>query len=292
MAGAVSGAELLAQSRADLALTLQQFATLLSRSIGTVISRQRLSAFERGRAVPRLLLLEIAEVCASLPILDQQLRDGWHELLRDPQIIPHVAVPTTEQRRNLLRLLAERIQDNPRWPLYRALADEAGMNLDANLAEARRRLALDPAENDWRTEPTDLVLINKSASLLEIEVEHGGLFVFSATLINAGRTAWRDRLLLRLGPPVASSLAFTPPILSVPDTPPGDTCRVAIPGRSPWFPNLTVITYAMTFPDCRPAAGGSLQLFIDAKEEHGRTSHPLPTAVAARLRRHRTSPTQ
>lgn len=276
---------LLAETRVGLGLSLAAFAGLLSDNGGTTISRQRLSGWESGRAVTGPMLRIVAEVCASLDTLDGALRDRWRDLLRDPGDIEPVPSLDPARRHAGLLTLARHVDRNPRWARYRQLAADGAMDLDANLEETRRRLALaPPADRSWTMDPADAVTIVAPRSTLGAAVKQGELFLLTVTLTNTGRVPWRDRLLVRLGPPVTSSLAFTPPVLSLPDTPPGGDCTVAIPGRSPWFPNLTVITYAMTFPDCRPAVAGSLQLHIDANEERGWTSHPLPETVERRLR--------
>jgi hypothetical protein len=119
-----------------------------------------------------------------------------------------------------------------------------------------------------------------------IEVDHGETFVARCRLRNLGEVAWKDRLLVRLGPVVASSLAFTPPVLPLPDTPPGNECPLVISGRAPWLPNLTTVVFAMTIPDGTPAMPGSLQLTVDAREvTRLRENVPVSRNLALRLRR-------
>lgn len=278
-------ADLIAATRTDLDLSLDAFAALLSRAGGTVISRQRLRAWEHGRALTGPILRTIAEVCASLDTLTGDLRDGWRELLRDPDALHPLPVLTPARRRAGLLTVAAHVDRNRRWAAYRHLAADAGMDLDANLDEARRRLALPVAADcSWTPHQADAVTIVASTSMLTLAVEHGELFLLTVTLTNTGPVPWQDGLLVRLGSPVASSLTFTPPVLSVPDTAPGGSCTLSIPGRSSYFPNLSVVTYAMTFPDCTPAVAGALHLSIDAKEQPGRTNHPLPETVEAEVR--------
>ncbi|MFI9531581.1 hypothetical protein [Micromonospora rosaria] len=282
----VNLAALIATSRAALRMTQAEFASLVSPA-GRAVSRQRIAALERGQPAPELLLRHIAEACASMTGLDERTRDQWLDVLRGPEAIAPVPPPTVAERRSRLRNLAENVEGNHRWPRYRELSLQAGMDLDINVMDARRRLALVSDPTHWVADPADRVVVEGSDSVLDLTIDHGQLFALPVVLSNVGSVSWRDRLLVRLGPPVSSSLAFTPPVLSVPDTAPGESCLIAIPGRGPWFPCLTAVTYVMTFPDCRPAIGGGLQLFIDAKEEHTATSHPLPTEVAVRLRRNR-----
>jgi hypothetical protein len=109
------------------------------------------------------------------------------------------------------------------------------------------------------------------------------LFVASVGLVNTGMTHWRDRLFLRLGPPVTSSLPFTPPLLPVPDTAPGGDCRIAIPGRAQWFINLAQAVYIMVAPDLTPTTTEHFALKIDTRSaENPDQTFDVPASLAGR----------
>ncbi|MBP2329351.1 transcriptional regulator with XRE-family HTH domain [Kibdelosporangium banguiense] len=271
-------AALLADTRRALGLSLAGFAQRLRNRSGPKLTRQWLSRHEQGSPVPERLLRAIAETCAADEMLDMALRTRWRRLLSGPD--PVITVP---DRRRRLHELARRVPRNPRWPLYQQLAREHGATLDALLAEARDLLAM-PPQDDWRPVAGDAITLVRQESTLGVALVRGELFVLVATLRNSGTVPWRQRLLTRLGPPVTSSLAFTPPVLPIPDTLPGQTCRIVIPGRGPWFPNQSLVTYAMTFPDLAPCLPGSLILMVDASTQDDVVSHPVPVDITTRFR--------
>lgn len=278
--------DLLAASRSSSGHSLHDLARRLTAASGKPVSRQLVSEIEKGREPSATVLRALAEVCVGELDLPDALRGPWRRLLCDPEGTGAGLPATPPVLRAALVRSAGQLTGNPRWDRYRTLAAADGMDLDANVREARRRLALpEPAAGAWSPVATDAVEVDLAGSVLTVTVDHGELFTLRAHLRNRGPVGWTDRLLVRLGAQVSSSLAFTPPVLSVPDTPPGGTCRLSFPGRAPWFPNLTVVTYVMTFPDCRPAVDGNLTLYVDATDRDGITSHPLPPAVETQLRR-------
>jgi transcriptional regulator with XRE-family HTH domain len=271
--------DLLAETRRALGLSLVDFAQRLESRSGPKLTRQRLSRHEQGTSkIPERLLRAIAETCAADELLDAGLRTRWRRLLSGPDPV----VTATDQRRRL-HDMAGRVRGNPRWPLYKQLAREHDADLDALLTEASELLAM-PPQDDWTPVAGDGVTVVREASALEVAMVRGELFVLFATLRNSGTVPWRQRLLTRLGPPVTSSLAFTPPVLPVPETLPGQTCRIVIPGRGPWFPNASLVTYVMTFPDLALCLPGSLILLVDASTRDDVVSHPVPADIAARFR--------
>ncbi len=72
------------------------------------------------------------------------------------------------------------------------------------------------------------------------------------TLRNAGQIPWKGRLLSRLGVTVSTVMPMTPRVVSVPDTEPGDSCTVIIPGRPAHLVEVTDIHFVTTFADLRP----------------------------------------
>lgn len=271
-------AELLAETRKALGLSLNDFVNRLESRSGPKLTRQRLSRHEQGSKIPERLLRAIAETCAADELLDTALRTRWRHLLSGPD-----PVITATDRRRRLHEMARRARGNPRWPLYEKLGREYGADLGALHTKASELLAM-PPQDDWAPVDGDAVTVVREESALEVALVRGELFVLVATLRNSGVVPWRQRLLTRLGPPVTSSLAFTPPVLPVPDTPPGEMCRIVIPGRGPWFPNASLVTYVMTFPDLAPCLPGSLSLLVDASTQDDVVSHPIPAAIAAWFR--------
>ena len=72
------------------------------------------------------------------------------------------------------------------------------------------------------------------------------------TLRNTGKVPWKGRLLYRLGVTVSTVMPMTQRVVSVPDTEPGDSCIVNIPGRPAHLAGVTEVHYIMTFGDLRP----------------------------------------
>jgi hypothetical protein len=190
--------------------------------------------------------------------------------------------PARRQRRRAV--LCAVLTENPRWSQFCAVAREHGVDLDAAQREASRRFALPPSA-DWRPRGADAaeVVERDRASL---RIGRGEPFVLWPLLRNAGGIPWRDRLLVRIGASVSSSLPFTPTALLVPDTAPGGMCELAVPGKAQWFPNLAVVSYVMVFPDGTPALPGRLLLAVDARDaRRPDQTLPLPAGLAERVRR-------
>lgn len=171
--------------------------------------------------------------------------------------------------------LMERIAGRERAHHYRELAERHGIDLEQQRVEIRHRLARGAqVAGTFTVDSSDAAAVAETS---ELSVATGAveLFVLQAQLHNSGSVFWRDRLLYRLGPPVSSSLPFTPAVLPVPDTAPGHGCEILIPGRSQWFPNLAIISYVMVFPDCTPCLPGRLRCLVDTRR-HGHFDHTLP----------------
>lgn len=124
-------------------------------------------------------------------------------------------------------------------------------------------------------DPRDRVRV-RAITPTEARVVANQLFEFTVELDNVGPIAWQQRLLLRLGPPVTSTLAQTAPLLPVPDTPAGGTCQIQIPGRAHFLPGACVITYVMIFSDGTPCLPGGLALPITSI---GPTHRALPVSA-------------
>jgi hypothetical protein len=171
--------------------------------------------------------------------------------------------------------LMERVVGRQRAHRYRELSERHGIDREWQRTELRRRLELGAAAaGTFRPDARDAVAVDRSSEL-SVGCAAVELFVLRAHLRNAGPVAWTDRLLYRLGPPVSSSLPFTPTVIAVPDTPPGGRCEIVIPGRAQWFPNLAVISYVMVFPDCSGCLSGRLRCLVDTRRP-GHFDHTLP----------------
>lgn len=244
------------------------------------LSRQRLSKVEQGTAdLPPALWQAIATA----------LMAGGHSFDEVAALIPRSSIepvpPSTPSlRRRQWTKLLDRLPGNRWWMQpsalilrlagsdwvrrYHALIAEFGIDPEDQRREVLRRLA-DAGDPTERIPTHDAVSVLEAGSELSVRIGRGELFVLRARLANRGDTEWRDRLLYRLGPPVTSSLPFAPGLLPVPDTNPGGTCDVLIPGRGQWFPNLAVLSYVMVFADCSPCLPGRLRCLVDTRSDHG-----------------------
>lgn len=72
------------------------------------------------------------------------------------------------------------------------------------------------------------------------------------TLQNTGEVPWKGRLLSRIGATVSTVMPVTPRVLSVPDTEPGGSCSVIIPGRPAHLVGVADIHFIMTFANLLP----------------------------------------
>jgi len=267
------------------ARSLQTFADHLRvNGLPAKLSRQRLSQVEQGDAgLPPALWHAIADVLIRSgqdPAEVAALRPAQPAIDPPPETTPALRVRQWTRVVNRLagnrwwqrpNSLMERVAGMDRAHSYRNLAQQHGIDMEWQRTETSRRLAL---TGPFTTEIGDDVCLagNSTLSVVVVQVE---LFVLRAVLHNTGTVAWQNRLLYRIGPPVTSSLPFTPPLLPVPDTPPGNSCEIAIPGRAQWFPNLAIISYVMVHPDCTPCLPGRLPCTVDTRVP-GQYDHTLP----------------
>lgn len=251
------------------------------------LSRQRLSQVEQGDAdLPDALWDAIADALIRAGRDPGQVGGLWPS--GTPVRPPPPSTPALRVRqwtRIVDRLIGNRWWYQPnslmerfvgidRAHAYQRLAQHHGIDLERQRAETRRRLAAGAESGPFEPDPADAVLVD-ARSELHVAVQPVELFVLRAVLHNAGTVPWRDRLLYRLGPPVTSSLPFTPGVLPVPDAEPGETCDIAIPGRAQWFPNLATVSYVLVHADCSPSAPGRLPCQVDTRRP-GRYDHTLP----------------
>lgn len=271
-------------------LSSQAFVDLLHQhGYPAKLSRQRLARIEQGTA--RLT------PATWNAIADALVRAGYTtedvaELRPDEFIIEPLPTVTPQVRRQQWTRLVDQIS-RTRWWLhptvlldrvvgrgwrhnYGQLFDEHGINREKYREHTRQRLLDTEAHVPQGNDAIEV----DSTSVLDVHVDKVALFVLTAHLHNTGDVPWRNRLLYRLGPPVSSSLPFTPAVLPVPDTLPGDECEVFIPGRAQWFPNLATVSYVMVFGDCTPCLPGRLRCSVDTRAtgEFDRTL-PLPPKI-------------
>lgn len=285
MADHLSQATALRQIRGSR--SLREFAAFLAaHGLGdNELSRQRISRVEQGKIeLPPELWARVIDVLRATGVPDEQLVP----LAPVPAPIIEPVPPSEPDLRRVQwsRLLASlpgnRWWQQPttilakvagqRWVReYHALAERHGVNAEDQRREVLRRLA---SEATWSPRPDDAIAVAGDESTRSIRISSGGLFVFELKLHNVGAVPWRDRLLYRLGTPVSSSIPFLPALLPVPDTEPGESARVVLPGRAQWFPNLAVVNFAMMFADCSPSLPGVVRCFVDTREEN-RFDHTL-----------------
>lgn len=267
--------------------SLREFAAFL-RTHGLSegqLSRQRLGRVERGAIdLPPELWTRVVAALRAAGVPDDQLAP----LVPVPGSVIEPIPPSEPglRRAQWSRLLASlpgnRWWQQPttilakvagqRWVRdYHAMVERYDVDAEEQRREVLRRLA---SEVTWSARPDDAVGVEGDESTRSTRIKSGGLFVFELTLHNTGIVPWRDRLLYRLGTTVSSSLPFLPALLPVPDTEPGASARIVLPGRAQWFPNLAVVNFAMVFADCSPSLPGVIRCFVDTRE-NDRFDHTL-----------------
>jgi hypothetical protein len=248
------------------------------------LSRQRLSLVEQGEAELESELWE--KVIAAL-VTSGRSPDEVEALRPEiPSVEP--APPNTPEFRRLQWLaLANRLpqsrwwQNLPRlvdrvagpgaWVLrYYSMLRQHGIDPIAQYEQVKRLLSTGTPGEPL---PGDAVELSGDNT---VRVDRTDVHLFRQTLHNTGTAAWRDRLLYRIGPPVASSLPFTPAFLPVPDTDPGGSCEIFIPCRAQFFPDLAMVSYVMVFADCSSCLPGRMILFVDTRSAEYDSTLDLP----------------
>lgn len=141
----------------------------------------------------------------------------------------------------------EQVPSSSLHPTLLALASETDLDLDNLRLETLRRLRLDdpvlntPDRVELCNGPLKFVAIAKTPIMVGLR------------LLNAGSAQWKDRLLFRLGAIATSGLPFSPKLVPVPDTGPGEVAVVTVPCLAQWQVGTAVVTYAMTLPSLRPS---------------------------------------
>jgi hypothetical protein len=243
------------------------------------LSRQRLGRVVLGEAeLPAELWEAIADALLAIGI-------PAAEVARVQPAAPAMKLApanTPDFRRNQWLALANRLPVGQRWKnIPKLIGKLAGLDwqgtldqlqrlqlaeLDKYLELAKRSLELGgkPAGKGVR-QPGDAVELEGNVSTRIVRLRSQEVHVFRQRLHNTGTVEWRNRLLYRLGPPVTSTLPFTPPLIPILPTAPGETCEISIPCRAQKFSNLAIVSYVMVFADCSMSLPGRLTLHVDTR---------------------------
>jgi transcriptional regulator with XRE-family HTH domain len=294
--GADLGAAL-RELRTGAGLTGRAFIEAVAAAGGPPLDRAQLSRIEGGeRGLPvaqwHRLLDAVTRIDAGGSPVPAELVDRLADLLPPPPELiealpPRSLAQVLDRWYALARVMHER--PAPRIAMSGAEPPTA-RGLAAALFMARYRGALDEIlrRADLATapagpDPADAVQV-LAVEPAETEVPPNGPFEIRVRLRNAGPVPWGDdRLLLRLGPPISSTLAQTAPLLPVPATAPGAVCDILVPGRGHYLPGRCVVSYVMLFANGRPCLAGGLSLPVTTvAESHSTLS--LSEQVAAFFR--------
>lgn len=270
--------------------SVRAFSKLLAERLGEgTLSRHRLAGAETGAVeLPDALWDEIAE---ALIASGHSATDVAALRSTRPPVEPPPS-PTPRQRLDQWSRVAGQVGNNYWWrmplkvisratsaanlPGYRSIVARHGVDRARHLRALRTRLDLGATgAGRWRADPDDGVAIDRARSECDRRTERAELFLLRLRLRNTGSVAWRDRLMYRIGAPVTTGTPFTPGVLPVPDTDPGQDCEVLVPGRAQWFPSLAAISFVMVFPDFTPCLPGRVCCWIDARTEELDRSLPL-----------------
>jgi hypothetical protein len=254
------------------------------------LSRHRLGDVERGEIeLPTGLWDEIAEALirggrtpadvaglrpSAPPIEPVPQSDPGQRLRQWIGVVRHVRKSRWWQRPILL---VTRASHPARLEHYATLVQRYDADSTRYVGDVAARLDLGLATSgQFQASPDDAVVIDRVHSELATELGRVELFMLRVRLCNTGSVPWRNRLLYRLGSPVTSATPFTPGVLPVPDTRPGDSCEVLIPGRSQWLCSRAQVSYVMVFPDLTSCLPGRVCCWIDTRAAGVDHTAPLP----------------
>jgi hypothetical protein len=254
------------------------------------LSRHRLARVERGEIeLPAGLWDEIADALiragrtateiaglrpTTRPIEPPPLSTPGQRLDQWRRVVVHVR--NNRWWRSPITLIA-RVTSPENLPRYRQIIARYGVDRMRYLRDVRTRLDRGAATaGQWRADPADGIAVDHARSVLAADLGRVELFLFRLYLHNVGQAPWRDRLLYRIGPPVTSGTPFTPGVLPVPDTEPGQSCEILIPGRTQWLYGCATVSYVMVFPDFTPCLPGRIRCWIDTRSAGTEHSLPLP----------------
>jgi hypothetical protein len=242
---------LLSTARKKARLTQAQLGDLLTDLPGSRKSFRAISSIERGdrqwplsawHAAVRALERS-AEAASEVAALRAQLPPVG----RPPA--PATTWTTAERRAHLRAMLADLTASPPRrqFTLTEKRATLPGAHVTAG--EILKRLDAGSAERPSARDQWEIV---ESFPTEGTDIGKKGYLPIRVTLRNTGQVPWKGRLLSRLGVAVSTVMPMTQRVVSVPDTEPGASCTLIIPGRPAHLVGVTEVHYIMTFGDLRP----------------------------------------
>jgi hypothetical protein len=253
------------------------------------LSRHRLGDVESGKATLSIGLWD--EIAKALMAVGHSVDDVAVLRPTAPPIEP-LPPSTPRQRLEQWTRVASQVGNNYWWlmpikvitratsatnlPLYQRIVARHDVDRGRHLRAVQARLELgSTGAGQWQASADDGIAIDRARSECDKKTNQAELFLLRLRLHNTGSVPWRDRLLYRVGSPVTTGTPFTPGVLPVPDTEPGQDCEVLIPGRAQWFRSLAAINFVMVFPDFTPCLPGRVCCWIDARTEELDQSLPL-----------------
>lgn len=258
----------LRDARKSLGLSGTDFCAEIAAIGGTSLKPPQLSFVENGTRGLRLddwrSISAALVILGAAPDLVATLDAGLPSINVEPTISRSLQETVSDLRRSLDQLMR---QSAPVIEQTDGMKSDRGASAAAYLTRylpitQRAQSILGRSDiGAIHSDSRDRALVRKIEPA-ESRIPVNQLFDVTVELENAGFVAWRRRLLLRLGPPITSTITQTAPLLPVPDTPPGATCRIQIPGRAHFLPGSCVVTYVMIFPDGTPCLPGGFVLPI------------------------------
>ncbi|MDN5853462.1 MAG: hypothetical protein L0K86_11570 [Actinomycetia bacterium] len=247
----------LRNARDTLRLDGASFCALVERTAGRRLTKARLWAIERGEQRAADVWPDLVAVLAAAGAPAEHVA-RIEELLRQDD--PRATSP--------LRDLADRLAD------LRASAENAAHQTDA--ADGRegtvhgvlqRRLtavarAVVDAGSGPSSAPDPRDAVEVLAPTGELRTSSNVLTEIPVRLHNAGPVPWKGRFLLRIGPPVTSTISYTPPLLALPATSPRGLAEIDLPVRTHYLAGTCVVTYVMVDARGWPCLPGGLPVRI------------------------------
>lgn len=245
----------LRQTRDALGLTTQSFCNQIVQNGGPPLSRRKLWAIERGERAAADVWPWIIETLKKAGAPDGDIAKVTGLLFGEASDGPSALRGLANRMLDLATLGSSSIDyaETVDAAFVRRLADTARATAAALKAAAATLPEPDALDRVTVLQPTDAIQASASA-FLEIAVG----------LRNVGPVPWHDRFLLRLGPPITSTIAYTPPLLAVPSTFAGAMCQLVVPARAHFLPGTCTVTYAMVNARGRPMLPGGLSIRITA----------------------------
>lgn len=277
---------LLSAARKKARLTQAELGALLTDLPDGMKSGQTISHAERGTRPWPLSAWHTA--AAALERFDDAaleaaaLRSGLPSMGSPPA--PATTWTTADRRDHLRAMLADLSARPPRRQFTRT-AKQTTWSPYPNAGEILSRLEAGTAECP---SPRDHCEVLEPVTPDGTDIGKSEYFAIRVTLRNTGEVPWQGRLLSRLGVTVSTVMPLTPRVVSVPDTEPGGSCSVIIPGRPAHLVGVTEIHFIMTFADlrpCYPAGRQTIRLTLATTTTVGaQETLPVPARLAQAAR--------